>query len=323
MTRLILILLFLSTTYLAIAQQRVIFSNFSQLQSYYNPALTGNGGAKLQTAYRNQWTGFEDAPKTALAIADLTPNLFKQRVGNERKRLAEATSSKHNFGIQVLHDSFGPYKESMLGLSYGAAISLSENMHLRWGGTLSYQLNSLDGNSLTVDQENDPMYNDALGQNNRLSKADLSIGIALTSQKLMAGYTLKDITEGKVAASGDDFLSDMFARSHVLQAGFRSILTGKTGVVLNTLYQYDKRRKGLLEGHAKLVYDNLLWVGGGYRQDLSYQVMAGLNLKKFTVAYVYETPEQESKAIQKPSNEITLGFRLTPIINSSDKVTIW
>ncbi|MHA6250218.1 PorP/SprF family type IX secretion system membrane protein [Pontibacter sp. CAU 1760] len=295
------------------AQGRKQFANFTQYKMYYNPSLTGVDGAVVRTLYRNQWTGFEDAPKTLLATAELDLSMF--RANNHAYRFngksdRNGMGAKHALGLVLLHDQFGPSIETQLALNYGSAVRLSEQLSLRWGTALAYRLQRLDGNSLTLDQENDPRYLSVLEGNNSNGTLDLNLGISLVAARFYVGYAMQDVTAGRVISSGDDFLNDFYTRKHMLQAGYRTNLSYEWGVTVNGLYQYDNRLKSTLEGQLKVAYQNTLWAGAGYRKEEAYHVAAGLNLEKFTLSYAYETPIQDARSISKPTNEIALGYKL-------------
>ena len=297
------------------AQSRKQLANFSQFRHYYNPSLTGFEGAVLRAAYRNQWTGFTDAPKTMLASGELDlqqlKNTSRPFSGSTPNR--EQLSAQQGLGLVLYHDQFGPARETQATLSYGAAVRLSEELSLRWGTGLSYTFYRLDGNSLTVDQVNDPRFAKVLGSENRSGKADINLGLSLTGQNFYVGYAMTDVTEGKVAIGGSDLLGDFYKRRHVAQAGFRQRVSQLVGLTVNGIYQYDNNFKSTLEGQLKAVYDNLFWVSGGYRTDLAYTMGAGLRLNQLAIGYTYETPTQDAKAIGKSTNEVTLSFYLAPL----------
>ncbi len=275
----------------------------------------------LRSAYRNQWTGFEDAPKTILAAVELNLENLRSNdrpfASKSEREAAEMGSARHGLGVTLYHDQFGPARETQALLSYGAAVRLSEGLSLRWGTALSYTFHRLDGNSLTVDQENDPRFGNLLGNENRSGRADVNLGLSLTAANFYVGYAMLDVTEGKVASSGSDYLDGFYTRRHVGQAGFRQSLTDMVGFTVNGIYQYDKNFKSTLEGQVKAVYDNLFWISGGYRHDLAYTIGAGLRLNQLAIGYTYETPTQDAKAIDKSTNEVTLSYHLSALKRSS------
>ncbi|MCC9135897.1 PorP/SprF family type IX secretion system membrane protein [Pontibacter silvestris] len=313
------------------AQSRKHIANFSLFQQYYNPALTGYEGSMVKTFYRNQWSGFEDAPKTVFAsgeldLADLSAwkndGQLKTREEGSYDRQAGA---RHAFGLAVLHDEFGPFTESQIQLGYGSRVRLSETVSLRWGSALAYSTQLLDGNRLTVDEKNDPQYLGTLGNSSRFSKLDLNLGLMLTADKFYFGYAVQDIMKGGLVTSGDDFMKDTYTRKHIVQAGYRTVVSEQVGLVVNGICQYDNKLGETVEGQVKAVYQNMFWVGGGYRKDLAYTVNAGLRLNQLKVGYVYEMPTGDAGSINQNTNEIMLTYNLVAIKfpKFGRSVTIW
>lgn len=295
------------------AQNRKQIASFTQFKQFYNPSLTGFEGSVVRTLYRNQWTGFDDAPKTLLATADIDLQTISHRSNNFRfdGNGNNGVGAKHALGLTLLYDQFGPAKESHVGLNYGSGIRLSEKLSMRWGTALTYRIQRLDGSSLTVDQENDPRYTAVLGNNNRSGSFDLNVGLSLTAARFYVGYALQDITEGSIVSNGDDYLNDLYTRKHVAQAGYRANIVGQWGFTVNGIYQYDELLESTVEGQVKTVYQDTFWVGAGYRNDQAYNLTAGVLLEQLYIGYAYESPFQDARAINKSTNEITLGYNLS------------
>ncbi|MCJ8166671.1 PorP/SprF family type IX secretion system membrane protein [Pontibacter sp. E15-1] len=313
------------------AQNRKHVANFSLFQQYFNPSLTGYEGSMLKTYYRNQWTGYEDAPKTIFASAELDLADIREWKSSNRLKTAdqEAYSRQaggaHAFGLAVLRDEFGPFSETQVQLSYGARVRLSEKLALRWGAAATYSANRLNGNQLTVDQETDPMYQDHVGSRAKASKADVNLGLTLTSDNFYVGYAMQDVLAGKGITGGDDYLDGTYTRQHVAQAGYRTALTEQFGLVTNAVYRYDKYLDETVEAQLKGVFANTFWASAGYRKDLAYTFGAGARLGQLKVGYVYEMQVQDAKSISQSANEVTLTYNLLPVKypKYGKKVTMW
>ncbi|MBD1398870.1 PorP/SprF family type IX secretion system membrane protein [Pontibacter sp. JH31] len=331
MKKLILSILLVGSVLGANAQNRKHIANFSLFQQYYNPALTGYEGTMLKTFHRNQWSGFEGAPKTFFASAELDLadlSAWKRSDLSKTKRhdfYDRQAGAKHAFGLAVLQDQFGPFSESQVHLSYASRIRLSERLSLRWGGAATYSAQRLDGNKLTIDNENDPEYQDVMGQRVRQGKLDLNLGWMLTEENFYLGYAMQDITKTGIVASGDEFLQDLYTRKHFVQAGYRTAVSDQIGIVANAMLQYDDQLKEGAEVQLKAVYQNMFWLGGGYRKDLAYNATAGIRFEQFRIGYAYEMPTADAKYISRGTNEISLTYNLIPVKypKYGKQVTIW
>src|SRR5690606_7052934 len=94
------------------AQHRQHVANFSQFQQYTSPALTGYTGSSAESFYRDQWRGFETAPRTfflsgQLNLADAYPSAVSGKV-------------QHAFGVLGLYDTHGATATQLAGISYSA-----------------------------------------------------------------------------------------------------------------------------------------------------------------------------------------------------------
>ncbi|WP_439883451.1 PorP/SprF family type IX secretion system membrane protein [Pontibacter sp. MBLB2868] len=303
------------------AQTRKYIAHFPLFQQYYNPALTGYEGSVAKTFYRNQWGSIEGAPRTVFASAELDLDDLRSN-GLQRE---QGLGARHALGLSVLHDRFGPFTESQVFLSYSSRVRLSEGLSLRWGTAATYSSQSLDGSRLTVDQENDPQYRDAMGQRSRNSKLDLNLGLTFTGEDFYVGYAMQDVVKGEILSGGDEFLQDMYTRKHVVQGGYRRAVTDELGLVAHAVYQYDARLESLVEGQLKGVYQNRLWLGAGYRHDLAFSASAGVRLNQLKVGYAYEVPTGEAGSIRLNTSEVTLTYNLFPARYTKDsgKVSIW
>lgn len=311
----ILLVLLLLVVLGANGQSRKHISNFSQYQQYYNPALTGYGGSAVKSFYRNQWTGFEDAPKTIFLSGemDLTDIGGRQRQHNTN---TEYSGANHALGLAVVQDRFGPLNETQVFLSYGSRVRVSDALSLRWGTALTYSANRIDGTRLTVDQEEDPKFQDVLGQKSRIGKLDLNLGLALVSSNFYLAYALQDVTRGDYVTLGDDYLNAFYTRKHIAQVGYRALLSEQVGVVVNGIFQYDDMLRETLEGQLKFVYQNMFWVGGGYRKSQAYHLSAGVLLDRLSIGYAYENPIGDARAINKGTNEVSISYFLAQPKNS-------
>lgn len=312
------------------AQSRKHIASFSQFGHYFNPALTGQEGSLLKTFYRNQWTGFEDAPRTLflsseLDLADAGAWSRSKRPGQlQEERPYPYLGAKHALGFSLLHDSFGPYRETQLYLNYSSKVRLSEKLNLRAGVALTYNKIFLDYTQLTLDQSNDPELQYLMNSdNNKIEKVDVNVGVVLTGKDFYLGYALQDAAQGKFSIR--DNAANVFSRQHILQAGYRKGFSEQFGVVVNGLYRYDARLKETVEGQVKGVFLNTFWAGAGYRHNLAYTLTAGLRFKQVKLGYTYETVTQDAKRINASSNEIVLTYDLVPPQHkeSGKNLVIW
>jgi type IX secretion system PorP/SprF family membrane protein len=301
------------------AQDRKSIGNFSLFQQYYNPGLTGYEGSIVKVFHRNQWSGFDGAPKTYFVSAELDPaDLGAWKKNNVLKSTGDDSydrqkGAKHAFGLLFFKDTFGPFVDNQISLSYGSRIQLTEKISLRAGAAITYEIQRLDGHKLSPEQLNDPSIQQYMNQANNSGKFDINIGLMATADHFYAGYALKDAMKGKLIKSGVDPMEDTYRFQHIIQAGYRTALSDHFGLIVNGLFQYDERINETLEGQVKGIFHNVFWVGAGYRHDLALTMNTGFRFHQFRIGYAYETPIGKAQFMNSATNELMITYNIIPV----------
>jgi type IX secretion system PorP/SprF family membrane protein len=281
------------------AQSRKYMSNFQFFQSYLNPAMTGFEGTRVNASYRNsQWVGFEGAPKTYMLSADFN------------------SSSGHSYGISLLQDSFGPYKENQVFLNYGYAIQLSRTLQLRAGAAATIDMLRLDQSALQLVAQNDPLYQSFVNDFNKSMVIDFNAGMALTGNHFYLGYSLQNASRGALAGK-QDFFNTAENFHHVGQAGVRLPLSKTLGIVVNGLYRYDPSSLRSIEGQVKTVFYNTAWIGVGYRSDMAYVGSVGFCVNQARIGFSYELPSNTNKTINSKTSELVVSYKFNSRLRQS------
>ena len=263
----------------AYSQSTKYISQFSHFQSYFNPGLTGYEGSAVRGFVRNQWSGFEGAPKTYFFSTELD---FGELSGERDPEL----TGKNAVSLNLLHDTYGAFRETELMLNYASRIRLSEKHNLRLGAGLNYQSIRLDGNALTTKEQNDQTLGQYIGQFSNMNVVDFNLGIALTHSKYYISYGMHRVNGGKIS-SGDEFM-EAYPAAKMIQAGFREAISPNLAVITNAFYRSQKGLPDLKEINLKVLLMNKIWVGGGHRIDFATNMQAGVVTKRVRIGYVYE-----------------------------------
>jgi type IX secretion system PorP/SprF family membrane protein len=297
------------------SQNRKHSSNFSIFQQYYNPAFTGFQGSMIKSYYRNQWAGFDGAPKTLFISGEVNLSDYKEGKGvdGEEKSPVVTAGIQHSLGLSVLYDSYGPFVENQIFLSYRSRINLTEKVSLQAGGAIAYHLQSLDGNKLTTEEANDPTISKYSNQSNRSGRVDFNLGLALTGQDFYAGYAMQNIV-GSMSETDNDYFRNNSKIHYIVQGGYRKALSDKVGIIVNALLRFDKQLDETVEGQLKAVFYNTVWAGFGYRNNLAYSLNVGFRMKQLRVGYAYEIPTGDAQMTGSTTSEILLTYDLKKIV---------
>ena len=291
------------------AQNKKYLASFSQFQQYSNPALTGYQGTAVRSYYRDQWTSFDNAPKTMYVSGEMN--------------LADVTKTKnklqHDFGIVLLHDTYGAQVENQLALSYNSGVQLTDKMHLKAGIALTYNNFKIDNAKLAVDDDSDPSYLNLVNGQNKNNHYGVNLGVALTGADYYAAYSLNDVI--KKEGNGNQNIVAPYVIQQVLQAGYRREIVESIGLIVNGIYWYDKSQKSVFEGQLKGVLNNTFWIGAGYRNDLAYTFNTGIRIRQLQVGYTREMSSGKIDEIYRGGNEITLSYNFAPVFGK--KLSVW
>lgn len=311
-----LLLLMMSTSLQA--QSRKNISQFSHFQSYFNPGLTGYEGSAVRGFVRNQWSGFEGAPQTFFFSAELD---FGELAGE----VDPALMGKNAISLNLLHDTYGAFRENELMVSYASRVRLTENHNLRLGLGINYQSISLDGNALTTEEQNDPTLGQYFGTFSDMQVLDANIGLALTHRQYYVSYAVHRINGGKIS-SGDEFMEG-YPAEQFIQAGFRESLTPSLALVTNAFFRSRKDLPNILELNIKALLMDKVWIGVGHRVDYANNLQFGFLTKRLKLGYLYEFSMGKSYLLPGSTHEFTVILNLFKdnVKNKfvRDEVLIW
>ncbi len=308
------------------AQNRKHSSNFSIFQQYYNPAFTGFQGSMIKSYYRNQWAGFNGAPKTFFVSGEVNLSDYQENkaVAVEGEMQAPKAGIQHSAGLSVLHDSYGPFVENQIFICYRSRINLTAKISIQAGGAIAYHLQSLDGSKLTSEESNDPSLSKYANQTSRSGRLDFNLGLAITGQNFYGGYAMQNIA-GSISKSDNDYFRNNSLVHHVIQGGYRRAVSDKVGLVLNALLRFDDQLDETIEGQIKGVFYNAAWLGFGYRNRLAYSLNVGFRMKRLRIGYAHEIPTGDAQMTGSGTNEILVTYDLKKIIRPrlTREMSVW
>ncbi|MBQ8968653.1 MAG: PorP/SprF family type IX secretion system membrane protein [Bacteroidaceae bacterium] len=295
MKRLLLLAVSVLTMTRMCAQYDAAFTNYWALQSYFNPAASGlEGHLDIQAAYSMQLAGFEDAPATMLATADL-PLFF--------------LSPRHGVGAGFMNDNIGLFSNKKMYLQYAYHQPL-------WGGRLSVGarvglLNeTFDGSKLDVIDGGDPAFatNEVDGM-----ALDVDAGLRYTYKKVWyVGLSAMHLT-GPTVKLGDD-------KMHETSVPQLFYLTGGCTVKFKqpqyALYTSAILRSDLQAWRgditARLAYNGErlhLYGGLTYSPTISVGLLLGTTFHGLKIGYAYEMYTSGIGALHG-THEIVLGYEM-------------
>lgn len=318
--RLLLILLTAcGTGSFAHAQQGVQFSQYVFDGLTLNPAYAGYKGAPyLNGTFRDQWTGFTGAPKTATVTFDALTNVSDERMG---------------LGVQLLYDQLGPQQNYSLTGSYSYRIPLrgdeADNPHricLGIGGTLSQY--SLNGSSFQYEDPGDPEISDITVRTKFVP--DANFGVYYYTKHFYAGGSIMNLFSldgGRriYYANGSTYSSLLEGTTMYLTAGGVMDVSDEVKFKPSVMIKEDFKGPTNADLNVFFLFDEVLWVGGSYRTSAriwnkdnlqsnlaasdAASVMAEFYVTpELRVGYSYDFTTSGLSNYQSGSHEISVGY---------------
>lgn len=285
------------------SQQQYVFTNFLLNDYYYNPAIAGSKeGHVANLAYRNQWTGFEDAPVTLIG------NVY----GSYKDR------GKHGYGLSVISDRTGLTQNTGFYLNYAHHFKLNDELTLGLGvrtGYVQYRVRLYDAR--LADDGDDVLTGNILSAN----AWDMHSGFHLYSKDyfVMGGMQ-------HMLGDGIEFTTynSSLARHYTLIGGYNYKVKSKDLVLQPSLMlKYTNPVPVQLTFMAKATYQDKYWAGLLYRTQDALGICLGYQLKeRLTIGYGFDYSLSGIQNYQSGSHELVFSYILTrrkPSLDEQDE----
>ncbi|MCB0763487.1 MAG: type IX secretion system membrane protein PorP/SprF [Flavobacteriales bacterium] len=274
----------------AFAQQDPQFTQYMFDRLSVNPAVAGTSGQLCATALlRQQWSGFDGAPKTGLLNAHMAINKISSGVG-----------------LSVYLDELGQQKSTFARFHY--------SFHRKVGaGTLGIGVyaglgsHALGNNWLA----RDPVADDSAIPGNGQSQGgfDLGAGLYYTTPKFWIGISSTHLPETEL-----DEVSIKMSRHYFVQAGYDWAINGDKKYVIqpSTMIKSDGTSTQI-DLNATFLYNNMVWLGVSYRTEDALAPMIGYQFKPneksmFKLGYSYDVTTSQLKNYSSGSHEVMLNY---------------
>ncbi len=290
-----------SNTY---GQQSPQFSQYLQNPFVVNPAMTGvEDYIDLNVSYRNQWTGFDGAPKTSTFSFNSSLDLLRAKL---QKNNGE---SHQGLGAFVYSDDVGPIKQSGFYGSYAYHLKVSEDWFLAMGTFIGATQFSYDDSEAILLQNP----NDILVQGFSSFNLDMSLGLYLYSKYLFAGISANQIFNNQIpydVSNGVLTTDGRLQRNFNLLLGSRMRINRNLEFVPSVLVKTVSNAPIQWDIGTKFAYNNNFWAGLAYRNQDAVVGFFGLRLlQNFMLSYSYDWSVTKFSAQQSGTHEVILGYR--------------
>ncbi len=279
-----------------------------------NPAATGSAiHTQAMIGYRNQWTGFEGAPKTyyfSMQGAIGAVKTKKLRSPRSGRGQAASLGSYHSVGGYVFRDKTGPISNSGLFASYAYHVEVDAGTYLSIGAFLGGLQYALDADEIRLANNSNDL-DPALGTGVQAQIIpDVALGVFLHHKNYFLGVSARQLLKNKFKFN--DLIENNYSKlvNHVfVTAGYTFQLDRQWAIQPSTLIKYSEPAAIQMDLNLKVIYEELMWGGVSFRSSESISALLGINLQEsLSVGYSYDYGIKELGRLHSGSHEITLGY---------------
>ncbi|MFN8417130.1 MAG: type IX secretion system membrane protein PorP/SprF [Cytophagaceae bacterium] len=287
------------------AQQNPQYSMYMINPIMVNPAVSGTEDyIDLRAGYRNQWTGFDGAPKTFYVSGHM--NLGKAAVTNNRSRYKK--NGFHGIGTTIQNDVIGPTSSLKFNGVYSYHLKLGKELFASAGVSAGIHQFSMDGGKLITGTPGDPL----VSSYTNLGFNDVNMGAWVYNQHFYAGLSVVQVLPQKIYDQNNSSISDATLTQHMfLMAGYRIPMGYDFTLIPSFAIKAVSPAPVSFDLNCKVRYQDKAWAGVSYRNKDAIAVMVGVIVNNtFDIAYAYDYTTSNIRKYSGGSHEIVVGYRL-------------
>ena len=273
------------------AQYDASFSNYWDLEPYFNPAAVGKQ-PKLNVvgAYAISMAGFENNPRTMYVGADM-PFYF--------------IGAYHGAGVSLLNDQIGLFTHQRIALQYAYK-------HKLFGGTISvgaqfgFVNEQFDGSKVDLGEAGDPAFATSDVNGNSM---DLAAGLYYTHGRWYAGISAQHLTSPLVELGETNELQ--IDPTFYLTGGYNIKLRSPFVTIPTSVLVRTDGKAYRADVTARVVYTNdkkMMYAGVSYSPTNSVTAVIGGMFHGINLSYSYEM-YTSTLSIGNGSHELTVGYQ--------------
>ncbi len=273
-------------------QQQSLFTNILLHPYLYNPAYAGsNRSLQFNLNYRDQWTGFDGAPKTFAFSGYTTFKKFQNMAA----------------GGLVTYDKAGLLGRTSFYGSYSYHLKLGKKLNIGFGlslGGVQYNLKAYDAKPYPDDKDDAFLRSDIL---NALA-FDSNAGFYLYSKNFFLGFSNQQMANAKIRW---DNTIGRLTPLYYANMGYTFYADKKKewGIQPSVLARFNSPHPYQVEYSLRGIYKEMIWLGGTYRTNATVSGMFGCTIsKQFTIAYSYDYTLTRINSYSNGSHEIVLCY---------------
>jgi len=290
MKKLTIVLITISISFTGYSQQLTYNSQYMLNQFLINPAAAGTKEyMPISTSFRQQWAGFNDAPRTQM--------------------LSVHSPIGENMGVGgiLYNDVTGPLRNIGFEGSYSYHLKINDASKLAMGLSISLTQHVLDGSNFILNNTNDQVLN---GATQKSFNPDGSFGLYYYSEKGFLGVSVPQLIENKLKFGDNIEELNRQVRHYYLSGGYRFPMGDNLELEPSILLKYTIASPFQFDVNTRLFYKENLWTGISYRHDESVVSMVGIQRDEFMIGYAFDYTLSSIRNYSAGTHELYLEYQL-------------
>lgn len=275
------------------AQQLPQYTQYMLNEMAINPAVAGKDNyADVRSNNRYQWVGITDAPRTYMLT--LHSPLKNRNMG---------------LGTHIYTDIVGPTRRVGISLAYAYHIKLTEKTKLSLGISAGIQQWGIDGHKLHLHDAGD---DNLLTQYQTKIVPDLGAGLYVHNEKWYLGFSAPQLYQSpiKLYKDGDD--KGTLVTHFLLNGAYKFKINDDFKVEPSFLAKYANPAPVKIDVGARVIYQEQVWLGVGYRHNDAVTAILGFMYKNYLmIGYSYDFTTTNLKKYTTGTHELMLGLRFS------------
>lgn len=278
-----------------------VFSQQDPLSSHYmfntltwNPGAAGITGQLCATAInRQQWVGFEGAPKTTLFNFSAPFTLLGIRSGAGLLVKSDNIGFDRDISIGAIYSYLAELGQGKLGIGVNAGM-LNKTLDPVW---------SIPSGDVHTPPSGDPL----IPENKESVIAfDVSLGVYYRTEKYYASISATHITQPKIKyTKGEPFIS----RHYYVTAGYTVQLPDPSLELLPSVFVMSDGKVLQFTATSLIRYNKKVWGGVSYRAGDALIGLIGIELyNSLRVGYAYDFPMSDIRKNTYGSHDFMINY---------------
>ncbi len=275
----------------SVAQQDPQYTQYMYNQSVMNPAYAGSTeGLAITTLYRDQWQGFDGAPKT-MTLSVHSP--VGERVG---------------LGLSIISDQHGPVKENNIYADFSYTLNLKGNAKLAFGVKAGVTLHDV---GLFTDVVTQISGDEAFSEDINEVTPNAGLGAFYYTDKFYVGLSVPNILNSvHLDVNGIAFGSEI--QHYFVSAGYVFQLSETTKLKPSVLVKSAFGAPTSFDVNANVLLHDKFELGVSYRNDDSFSGLVGFAFSdSIRIGYAYDHIVSDINIGTNASHEVFLQFDLS------------